>query len=68
MLELFASIDALDVSVGSGFLVFGGDVVMRFGPETIQGIEAVKDFLEGFLCEIGCSLRHPARRRSAAWL
>jgi hypothetical protein len=44
MLKLFASIDALDMSEGSGFEIFGDNIVMQFGPKGATGIEDVKKF------------------------
>jgi hypothetical protein len=44
MLKLFASIDALDMSEGSGFEIFDDNIVMQFGPTGATGIEDVKKF------------------------
>jgi hypothetical protein len=44
MLKLFASIDALDMSEGSGFEIFDDNIVMQFGPSGAKGIEDVKKF------------------------
>lgn len=44
LLRLFKSIDELDFSEGSGFEIFADDIVMQFGPETLNGIEAVRAF------------------------
>ena len=44
MLELFKSIDDLNVSENSGFRIFADDVALQFGPKTAHGIENVKKF------------------------
>ena len=44
MVELFKSIDELDMSEASGLSILASDIVMQFGPETVHGIEAVKKF------------------------
>jgi hypothetical protein len=44
MLKLFASIDALEMSEGSGFEIFDDNIVMQFGPTGATGIEDVKKF------------------------
>jgi hypothetical protein len=44
MLNLFKSIDALDLSAGSGFEIFDDHIVMQFGPSGATGIEDVKKF------------------------
>jgi hypothetical protein len=44
MLELFKSIDDLDLSENSGFRIFADDVTLQFGPKTAHGIEGVKKF------------------------
>jgi hypothetical protein len=42
MLELFKSIDDLDMSDTSGFRIFANDICLQFGPKTVHGIEDVK--------------------------
>jgi hypothetical protein len=42
MLELFKSIDDLDMSDASGFRIFAKDICLQFGPKTVHGIEDVK--------------------------
>lgn len=44
MLDLFKSIDDLDVSEDSGFRIFADEVTLQFGPKTTHGIEDVKKF------------------------
>ncbi|UHD15692.1 hypothetical protein [Thiocapsa bogorovii] len=44
MLELFESIDDLDLSEDGGFRIFADDITLQFGPKTAHGIEAVKQF------------------------
>jgi len=42
MLELFKSIDDLDMSDASGSRIFAKDICLQFGPKTVHGIEDVK--------------------------
>jgi hypothetical protein len=44
MLDLFKSIDDLDLSDNSGFRIFANDIVLQFGPKAVHGIENVKKF------------------------
>jgi hypothetical protein len=44
MLELFKSIDGLNLSEDGGFCIFADDTTLQFGPKTVHGIEAVKRF------------------------
>ena len=44
MLELFRSIDTLDMSEGAGFKIFDNNIDMQFGPSCVKGIENVKKF------------------------
>jgi hypothetical protein len=44
MLELFKSIDDLNLSEDGGFRFFADDIALQFGPKTAHGIDAVKRF------------------------
>lgn len=46
MLELFKSIDDLNLSEDGGFRIFADDITLQFGPKTVQGIKAVKQFFK----------------------